>query len=112
MVFHRFDHAAHYLYATLQCPAHRGKVLSAHQFFAVLIDTLNAPMHRIQSVLPNLQLTTAANFDITSLIQNLGNCLVNFTEYATFAYKLQFCTLNQIQEANYGNSSFNINYAI
>jgi len=46
MVFHRFDHATHRLDATLQCPAHRDKVLGAHQFFAVLIDTLNASMHR------------------------------------------------------------------
>jgi len=35
MVFHRFDHATHRLDATLLCPAHRDKVLSVHQFFAV-----------------------------------------------------------------------------
>jgi hypothetical protein len=42
MVFHRFDHTAHRLDATRQCPAHQGKVLSAYQFSAVSIDTLNA----------------------------------------------------------------------
>ena len=88
MVFHRFGHATHSLDATLQCPAHRGKVLSAYQFFAVLIDTLNAPMHRIQSVLPNLQLKTTTNFDITNLTQKLGNRLVNLMDYATFISKL------------------------
>ena len=88
MVFHRFGHAAHSPDATLQCPAHRGKVLSAYQFFAVLIDTLNAPMHRIQSVLPNLQLITTTNFDITNLTQKLGNKLVNLMDYATFISKL------------------------
>jgi hypothetical protein len=58
MVFHRFGHATYRLDATLLCSAHRDNVLVAHQFFAVSIDTLNASMHRTQSVLPNLQLLT------------------------------------------------------
>jgi hypothetical protein len=46
MVFHRFGHATYRLDATLLCSAHRDNVLVAHQFFAVLIDALNASMHR------------------------------------------------------------------
>jgi hypothetical protein len=46
MVFHRFGQATYRLDATLLCSAHRDKVLVAHQFFAVLIDALNASMHR------------------------------------------------------------------
>jgi len=46
MAFHRFDHATYSLTATMQWTAHRSKVFVAYRFFAVLIDTHSASMHR------------------------------------------------------------------
>jgi hypothetical protein len=48
MIFHRFDHEAHSLTATPQCPARGSKVLVAYQFSAVLIDALHASTHYLK----------------------------------------------------------------
>jgi hypothetical protein len=48
MIFHRFDHAAHIPTETLlHDQPIEAKSLSRINFSAVLIDTLNASMHRV-----------------------------------------------------------------